>query len=653
MGTPGQRAVADECKQQESVSQRFCMFSTPQPNRRKRWYSMLTIGQKKLLALGALFIAILIVGVAVMVVYTCRALQYDIDRVSSDCGVSMLYDAQNREVADLSGSESEYVPWNQFPKHLVDAFVAREDESFFDHGGVVYSSVVRSVLKNLLSMSYEQGASTITMQLTRHVFELGGKTMDRKLLEAMLAQRIERHVDKQTIFAQYLNRIYFGQSCYGIGAAARHYFGKSVCELDLVESATLAGLVRAPSLCNPRRSMSNAMGVKKETLARMLELEFISQEQHDAAVKAPINLAPIEKTPRTNSSYAAMWAGQELDAIRADLGDNTRGLSVVSNLNLDIQRYLEIATERALTAVEKPNAFPESWVKVLGPDAEAQRNYFSRAKRPAGMKVRGNDNDFSGVLQACVLVVDTRRNRKGNVLGVVGGRSVYDGVDRWQHSLIPGRTMAPLLFCCACLPGSEDFHIVARDSEVTGVRLGYEVVRSFYDSLKLDVKFPPRDKERDLYNGLYTMKRLDLARLLYDIQNQGRGYKLNIVQAVWSRGQKALYAYEPEKAEEYICRQSAVAVSRISPFVYSKGQNLYMNETLPQNHGQWSMVCNELGVTVFVWMGFDDSKSAAAASPELRRLISRASLNLARDVHAQSRTILQAEKNKKPKTPQS
>lgn len=624
------------------------MFHSASANRRKRWYSLLTIGQKKMLVLAGVFIALLFAGVAVMVVYTCRALQYDVSRVSSGCGVSLLYDAQNRPVADLSGSESEYVPWNQFPKHLVDAFVAREDESFFEHGGVVYSSVVRSLVKNLLSMSYEQGASTITMQLTRHVFELGGKTLDRKLLEAMLAQRIERHVDKQTIFAQYLNRIYFGQNCYGIGAAARHYFGKPVSDLDLVESATLAGLVRAPSLCNPRRSMDNAMGVKKETLARMLELEMITPKQHDTALSAPIHLAPIEKTARVNSSYAAMWAGMELEAIRADLGDNTRGLSVVSNLNLDIQQYLEQATERALCAVEKAGAFPSEWGELLGEEAEAQSKYFATVKRPAGLKVRGNDNDFTGVLQACVLVVDTRRNKKGNVLGVVGGRSVYDGIDRWQHSVKPGRAMAPLLFCCACLPGGDEFHIVARDTEVTGLRLGYEVVRSFFDSLHLGISLPPRERERDLYNGLYSMKLLDMARLLFDVQNQGRDYKLNIVQTVWSNGQKALYSYEPEKASEYICRQSAVAVSRLSPFVYSEGVPLFMNETLPQNHGQWSMVCNERGVTVFVWMGFDDIKSASAASPELRRLMSRASLNLAREVHARARAILRAEKVEKP-----
>lgn len=622
------------------------MFYAQNPNRRKHWYTLLSIGQKKILLIIGTFITVLLAALAVLVFYTYRALQYDVERVSSGCGVSMLYDSANRPIADLSDSESEFVPWNQFPKHLVDAFVAREDEAFFEHGGVVYSSVLRSVMTNLMTMSYEQGASTITMQLTRHVYELGGKTLDRKMLEAMLAQRIERHVDKQTIFAQYLNRIYFGQNCYGIGAAARLYFGKSVKDLDLVESATLAGLVRAPSLCNPVRSMKNAMGVKKETLMRMLELEYITQDQYEKALSAPIKLAPAEKVSMANSSYASMWAGRELDNLRADFGDNTRGLSVVSNLNLEIQQYLENATERALAAVENPKMFPEEWLKTMDSDPEVAGNLrksFESMARPKALKVRGKDNDLSGLLQACVLVVDSRRNKKGNVLGVVGGRSVSDGVDRWQHSLVPGRTMAPLLFCCACLPGGEDMHIVARNAEVTGLRLGYDVVRSFYDTLKLGIELPDREHERDLYNGLYSLKKLDLARLLYSIQNQGKGYKLNMVQTVWSSGQKALYAYEPEKAPEYIRRESAVAVSRLSPFVYSEGKPLVLNATLPRHHGQWTMVCNDRGVAVFVWMGFDDHQSDIAASPELRPLLACASLYLARDVHAKSREILRAE----------
>lgn len=626
------------------------MFYSREANRRKRWYRLLTIGQKKLLFLGGAVAVVLLALLSVLVVYTCRALQYDMSLVTSGSGVSMLYDSRNQPVSSLAGSEGEYVPWEQYPRHLVNAFVAREDESFFEHGGVVYSAVLRSLLRNVISMRYEQGASTITMQLTRHVFELHDKTLSRKLLEAILAQRVERHYGKKMIFSQYLNRIYFGQNCYGIGEAARHYFGKPVSQLNLVECATLAGLVRAPSLCNPGRSMENAMGVKRETLARMLELEMISQEQYDEAEKAPIVLSQDSQEQVPGGSYATMWANRELEGLRSALGEKGGGIAVVSNLHLELQQYLEGAVEKALTAVEMPGRYPDAWMSFPGVEestAQARRKAFTTARRPASFKVRGSANDMEGLLQCCVLVVDARRNHKGNILAVVSGRSAHDGVDRWQGEIQPGRVAAPLLFCCACLPGGDSHHIVARSTEVTGDRLGYDVVRSFFDTLHLGIELPEREHEQDLYNGLYRLRRVELARLLFDVLNQGRGYRLGLIQTIWSRGQKPLYVYEPEKAPEYIRRESAVAVSGLSPFSCPEGGPVTLNETLPGNGGQWAVVFNERGVAVFVWMGFDRTELPVAAAPEMRRLLSTAALNLARELHTRAREALKEKKKEK------
>ncbi len=622
------------------------MFYAQRENRRKRWYSLLTIGQKKLLALAGAAVMLVLAGIGVVAYYTFRALEFNLDYVVSGTGVSLLYDADNREIGPLSSSGNRFAEWDELPEHLVNAFVAREDAHFFEHGGIVYSSILRSLFCNLSSMSYEQGASTITMQLTRNVFELSDKTLDRKMLEAVLAQRMEKRYDKATIFTQYVNRIYYGENCYGISRAAAHYFGKVVGELNLVECATLAGLVRAPSLCNPCRSMENAMGVKRETLDRMLEQGFISQEQRDEAVAAPIELVPHESEDSAGASYAILWANHELEGLLEELGENAGGIAVVSNLKLPVQQYAEGAMERALQAVESPGLFPAEWEPQLpGTSAEAvaQKKSFTTARRPDSLKVRRQDNDLSGVLQCAVLVVDARRNRRGNVLAVIGGRSAADGIDRWQGILRPGRAAAPLVFSCACLPGGTGHHIVARSAEVTGLRLGYDVVHSFMEGLKLGLELPSRAQEKDLYNGLYDMKRLDLARLLFILNNQGRGYRLSLVNTIWSRNRVAIYSYEPEKAPEYIRRESAVTVSGLAPFVVAEGEPTVLNETLPDNMGQFTMV-NHKGICAFVWMGLDDPKAPAAGTRELHRLLSRASLYLAREIHGQARDVLRAER---------
>lgn len=623
------------------------MFYSPSPNRRKSWLRLLSVGQKKIMAVGALLLVLFVLCLSVLAVYGYRAMQYDLERVNAGVNSSSLFDAGGSLISSLADDDSSLVTRAELPQHLINAFVAREDDKFFEHNGVVISSVLRSVLRNLRSMRYEQGASTITMQLTRNVYELSGKSLDRKMLEAMLAQRIERKYDKYTILQQYLSRIFYGQNCYGVKAAARHYFGKAVAELNLVECATLAGLVRAPSLYNPVTSMKRAMQVKKETLHRMLECEMISEEECRQAVEAPIVLKRGASIDDGCSSYAVMWARHELEDLRSDLPEHSGGISVVSSLNLPLQQYLENAVESALSAVEHPGRYPESWLAGKSPEAaDALRKGYARLRRPEGLKVRGENNDLKDVLQCCALVVDARRNHRGKILALVGGRSMTDGIDRWQGKVRPGRVAAPFLFCCACLPGGDDMHIVSHSTEVTGERLGYDVVRSFYESLKLPIQIPAREQALYLYNGMFSIRRLDLARLLFCLQNEGRGYRLSMINSIWNSNSQLIYHYEPEKSPEYIRRESATAVSSLSPFRVTEGEPITLNETLPEGCGQWAMVYRERGVCAIVWMGFDDASHPLATARELRPLLSRAALNLARELFDKARAELRASQQK-------
>lgn len=623
------------------------MFYAQGINRRKRWYRMLTIGQKKLFLLFGFLLAAIAVALGVLLVYTERANRYDLKRVLSCNGSSMLFDSNNQPIAALGCDEGNYATWGQLPENLIKAFVAREDERFFSHDGIVWSSVLRSLLRNVESGRFEQGASTITMQLVRNVYELQGKTIDRKLLEAMLAQRVEGAYGKETIFTQYLNRIYFGCSCYGIADAARYYFGKPVSKLNLVECATLAGIVRGPSIFNPVHSMDSAMEVKKETLTRMLEMESISREEYDAAVRAPIVLShgTTAGMAAQASTYPTMWAQKELESLQPYLKDSNGRFSAVSSLDLGLQQYVEEAAEQAMQAVERRKYFPEPWLSQLHGDSEEKgrlAKVFTEAARPARLKSRGESNLLENVLQCCVLVVDNRNGKRGNILAVLSGRSAADGIDRWRATFQPGRVAAPLLFCVACMPGGDDCHIVARSAEVTGMRLGYEAVRSFYDSLGLGITFPPREKAADLYNGLFDMSRLDAARLLFDLQNKGRGYKLSLIKTIWNSNNLPLYVYEPEKASEYIRRESATSVARLSPFICKEGRPVILNETLPDGGGQWTMVCHDRSVCVFVWMGLDDPQTAAAQSKELPPLLNRAALYMARDIYDKARLMIKS-----------
>lgn len=623
------------------------MFQFRSQNRHKRWYHVLFVGHKKLWAIGIVFGLVLAACLTCLIVYTIRAAAYDMSLMSGGMQGSVLYDSQNRMAATLSERENAPVQFSELPPQLIQAFMAREDAHFFDHGGVVFSALVRSVLRNILTMRYKEGASTISMQLTRHIFELQGKTMDRKLLEIMLTQRVEKNFDKQTILCQYLSRIYFGQNCYGIREAAQYYFGKSVSELNLPECAMLAGIVRAPSLYNPKRSPKNARKVRLETLQRMVEMNMITREQCLAADAAPV--PDLSQTPTNTTthdpSYPAMWANAELDALSDVQEELGKGVSVSSHLMQPLQQYVEDAAQLALAAVESPGTLPESWRAGDYALPAAQMQTFTSTKRPGWLRPAGATlSPGQGTLQCCVMVVDARRNHRGNLLAVVGGRNATDGINRWQGSVQPGRTIAPLVFCCACLPGGSSHHIVAHSARVTGSRLGYDVVRTFFDTLSLDTTLPDRAHEDDLYDGLFPIRRLDLARILFDLQNMGRGYKPTLVSAVWSHAQRLLYAAESANPPEYIRRESAVAVSHLPPFRYHEGEPLIMHEELPANGGFWTMVFNDRGVGVFVWMGVECPDGAEPPpSRELSKLISMASLALAKELHTQARRELRAE----------
>ncbi len=624
------------------------MFYRSTQNRRKHWYHVLSIEKKLLWIPVMLCIFLLTACIAVLLVYTVRAREYDMKQVAQNLPGSILYDRASRVVTPLSARDNAPVTWSELPQHLIQAFIAREDDHFFDHHGVVYTALLRSAFHNLLSMSYKQGASTITMQLTRHVYELQGKTIDRKLLEIVLAQRIENEYDKQTILCQYLSRIYFGQNCYGLREAAHFYFGKKISELTLAESALLAGIVRAPSLYNPVRSPESAIKARHETLARMRELDMISSEQLAQAEAVTVTNKPAgtQGSTAANKNYPAMWANAELDSLNLTQNERSRGLTVLSSLHLPLQQYTERALAAAIQAVETSSApLPEEWKSLPHAEPnELQPKLFASTKRPAALRRGPRSSLAVGELrlQTTVLIVDSRLNSRGNVLAIACGRDATDSVNRWDAVIQPGRVAAPLIFCCACLPGENSHHIVSHSARVTGSRLGYNLVHNFIDSLNLGT-LPDKEHESDLYDGLFPVRMVDLARALFSIQNMGLDYRLRLINTIWSQGHHLIYAEENKKAKEYIRREGAVAVSHLPPFRYREGTPIVLHEELPDNRGQWTMVSNDRGVAVFVWMGVENSSGTCKTPPELRRLVAQASLALARQLHARARAELRAE----------
>jgi len=215
-------------------------------------------------------------------------------------------------IAQIGQQQRIPVTYDQIPDLVKHAFLAAEDERFFEHHGIDYLGVVRAVVVDLVSGDKTQGASTITMQAARNVFLTLDKTMRRKLQETFVTYEMEHSLTKQEIFGLYLNVIFFGQRAYGVAAAAQTFFGKSLDQLTVAEAATIAGLPKAPSKYNPIANPQLATGRRSYVLGRMRYLGYIDDATYAASQQEPVQARTHAPLNDVEAPYIAEMARLDL-----------------------------------------------------------------------------------------------------------------------------------------------------------------------------------------------------------------------------------------------------------------------------------------------------------------------------------------------------
>lgn len=226
-----------------------------------------------------------------------------------------LYDVNGELIAELFQEKRDLVAYEDLPQSLINAFLASEDKDFYEHFGMNPMAIVRAMGKNIIAsvkagrITIAQGGSTITQQLAKRLFTEGERTFTRKALEAVLAFQIEKKFSKEEILEMYFNQIYLGHGCHGIAAAAKFFFDKDVRHLSVIESSVLSALPSRPSGYSPLREPRAAFEKNKDTLKRMVNAGFITQEEADTMFQAfwPTFLDSIKtefptKTASSNSS---------------------------------------------------------------------------------------------------------------------------------------------------------------------------------------------------------------------------------------------------------------------------------------------------------------------------------------------------------------
>lgn len=334
----------------------------PRPTKR-RWGRRLLGGAVGVFALGvaAVVLGLLLAGGVVW--YYSRDLP-TVEALGSyrPPTVTVVYDAEHRVLGEIYDQRRYVIPLSEMPDHLKQAFIAAEDAAFYEHRGVDYLGIVRAVIRNTLQGRKAQGASTITQQVARNFLLSNEKTYERKLKEILLARRIEDAFDKDHILYLYLNEIYLGSRAYGVEAAARVYFGKHAAELNLAESAMIAGLPQRPSDYSPHRSFEKAKARQKYVLDQMVDKQYIDRATADAAYAQPLDIVR-----RTNEFLRqAPWFTEH---IRIQLVEKygedkvlNEGLVVESTCDLDLQKVAQAAVTEEVTRLDER----KGW---RGPDA--------------------------------------------------------------------------------------------------------------------------------------------------------------------------------------------------------------------------------------------------------------------------------------------
>ena len=268
-----------------------------------------------------------------------------------------ILDRNGRLVGRLQWVRRVNVPLEQVPAHVRQAFVAVEDRDFFEHRGIAWRSFARAAVRNVAAGGVREGFSTITMQVARNTFaagKFGTRTLPKKLMELRLSRLLERELTKEQILETYLNVIYLGNGVYGVEAASRDLFGKSVNKLSLSEAALLAALPKGPSYYTPRRHPDRARTRRDLVLSIMAREGYVSQERVRQSQQQPVRIAEEEWRPsRADDSYAFDAVRAVVDSVLESKSLELGELSVYTTLDGPAQRAAEAAVKRRATAIQR------------------------------------------------------------------------------------------------------------------------------------------------------------------------------------------------------------------------------------------------------------------------------------------------------------
>ena len=409
------------------------LFGSSSPHKRKKLGGTIFSALMALVLVGFLSVAAFF---AVAKFTTAKILTKDMAPMAS----SQFFDAKGNLITTVDSEEDRIpVTIDKVPKNLQHAFLAAEDIRFYEHGGIDFRGIGRAIY-TYIRWGEVQGGSTITQQLAKNYFLTQEQTLSRKLHEAFIALQIEQKYTKNEILEMYMNQIYFGQGAYGVETAANTYFGKHVEDLDLAQSAMIAGIPKSPNYYSPLSNPKAAKARQKTVLEQMTKYGFITKEEADKAYAEPLTYKSLNESPGSKKYFIDYCIQLLVDKFGPD-AVYKQGLKVYTTLDPDMQKAAEKAA--ALT----PTYYTDS----------------NKLKQP----------------QSAIVAVDPKT---GYIKAMIGGR----GTDQFNRVVMaerqPGSSMKPFVYLNALEQGATPGDTV-QDSPIPGEWNPQNYDRSFHGTV--------------------------------------------------------------------------------------------------------------------------------------------------------------------------
>jgi penicillin-binding protein 2 len=522
---------------------------------KKKW----TFWRKLWLAIQISLVVALIIGSIVgyivyekALVYYARAETFDLKKLDDLNVTSTFYDVNGEELGRIFVEDRIVLTPDQIPQAMRNAVMAAEDHRFYEHGAIDYWGIARAFRENLSKHSHSvQGGSSIEQQLAKHLIGDFSRTMDRKFLEAFVAIRLEQHLTKDQIMNYYLNRIYFGKGYFGVGAAARGYFGKEASNLTVPECALLAGIIRAPTSSSPRVDLEKAKLRRNATLRQMLDYGYINKEDYIHYVGTPIRIQPAK--PSGLQTFVMAAAVKEMEQILSIEGteEMPQGLTVRTNIDMHLQRAIESEMNEHLSDLEKASA------PAIAPPSSAPKPQLQGAALVADLntgRVRAwiGGRDFS---KSQFDHISMARRENGALLQPVLYALGFDRLDLQPASMINASYIDPSVPAAQADLGLgnpqvdlskwflsiQDALALGNKSAATrvGVQLHASAVNDWLHKAGLEQAHIPDDKPSVFNPDPMTLG--DIASLYQVLGNNGVRRKLKIIQTIQSKTGQLLY----------------------------------------------------------------------------------------------------------------